>query len=207
MDEEEDDEEEDDEEEDDEEEEEEEEERVESGDEHVDDAEEEQQMDLSDGEEEGRRGGVGREEGEDMLNEKDVAYIEGIFDRLFSEDKPVQRHNVFSLTNDLLLEGRRRKRALRELPMFLCKIEKVMNLRGHNGCVNTLSFNADGSLLASGSDDRTVALWRSDFSFARKIHPGHTANVFCAQFRTGGREVVSCDRVRTSLECCAVLNI
>ena len=29
-------------------------------------------------------------------------------------------------------------------------------LKGHNGCVNRLAWNEDGSLLASGSDDRRV---------------------------------------------------
>ena len=33
-------------------------------------------------------------------------------------------------------------------------------LNGHDGCVNTCHWNADGSLLASGSDDKRVNLWR-----------------------------------------------
>ena len=31
-------------------------------------------------------------------------------------------------------------------------------LKGHNGCVNRLTWNEDGSLLASGSDDRRVRI-------------------------------------------------
>lgn len=33
-------------------------------------------------------------------------------------------------------------------------------LIGHSGCVNALDWNRDGSLLATGSDDRNIILWR-----------------------------------------------
>lgn len=32
-------------------------------------------------------------------------------------------------------------------------------LIGHSGCVNALDWNRDGSLLATGSDDRNIILW------------------------------------------------
>ena len=35
-------------------------------------------------------------------------------------------------------------------------MHRKLNL--HGGCVNTVSFNADGDILVSGSDDRTVIL-------------------------------------------------
>jgi len=40
------------------------------------------------------------------------------------------------------------------------KIEHVSSLTGHAGFVNTVAFNHDGTLLATGSSDGTVKLWR-----------------------------------------------
>uniref|UniRef100_A0A0A8ZV10 Uncharacterized protein n=1 Tax=Arundo donax TaxID=35708 RepID=A0A0A8ZV10_ARUDO len=32
-------------------------------------------------------------------------------------------------------------------------------LRGHDGCVNTVSFNPSGDILVSSSDDMNIILW------------------------------------------------
>ncbi|MCL7045976.1 hypothetical protein MKW94_004819 [Papaver nudicaule] len=69
------------------------------------------------------------------------------------------------------------------------------NLERHRGCVNTVSFNADGDILVSGSDDRFVMLW--DWESARvklSFHSGHTNNVFQAKFMpyTNDRSIVTC---------------
>ncbi|XP_057781722.1 uncharacterized protein LOC131000013 [Salvia miltiorrhiza] len=56
-------------------------------------------------------------------------------------------------------------------------------LNGHQGCVNAISFNSTGELIASGSDDRQIMLW--DWA-AEKLklsyQSGHTDNVFQAKF-------------------------
>ncbi|PWN43171.1 WD40 repeat-like protein [Ceraceosorus guamensis] len=43
---------------------------------------------------------------------------------------------------------------------------------GHTGCVNALAWSSDGSTLASGSDDKTVCLWRlgTDAAHPRAEH-------------------------------------
>ena len=70
-------------------------------------------------------------------------------------------------------------------------------LRAHSGCVNTISWCADDpSLLASGSDDTRVLVWRvpprisadEPLRPASTIDTGHTHNIFGVVFvpRTPG---------------------
>lgn len=56
-------------------------------------------------------------------------------------------------------------------------------LQGHTGCVNTIAWNASGSLLVSGSDDTRVNVW--DYGSRRLLYSvdsGHSANIFCTKF-------------------------
>ena len=36
----------------------------------------------------------------------------------------------------------------------------AVGVYGHTGCINALSWSSDGSLLASGSDDTRICLWK-----------------------------------------------
>lgn len=68
-------------------------------------------------------------------------------------------------------------------------------LNRHRGCVNTVSFNGDGSILLSGSDDRTVILWDWDVGKVKlSFHTGHTNNIFQARFMpyTNDKTIVTC---------------
>jgi WD repeat-containing protein 42A len=70
-------------------------------------------------------------------------------------------------------------------------------LEEHNGCVNALHFNDSGTLLASGSDDLNVVVWRWAESKAFfKFDSGHRSNVFQCKFMpfTGDCHLVSCAR-------------
>ncbi len=127
----------------------------------------------------------------------DAAAVERTMAALFPEPvPPPTRPNVYDLLNDPFVGWIARKKALVRHPLFLGKMTEAYQWEGHEGCVNTLNYNPSGSLLASGSDDRTVILWREDGSMASRLRPGHLANVFCAQFRNGSEQIVSCDRVR-----------
>lgn len=69
-------------------------------------------------------------------------------------------------------------------------------LRGHRGCVNRLAWNEAGTLLASGSDDRRVLLWRYPDHAQRpplRIETQHTGNIFGTRIlpHSGDRLVVT----------------
>ncbi|KAK4801004.1 hypothetical protein SAY86_021491 [Trapa natans] len=75
------------------------------------------------------------------------------------------------------------------------RFEIYKKLEKHRGCVNTVSFNYDGDILISGSDDRRVILWdwatgKSKLSFPS----GHRGNIFHAKFMpyTDDRSIVTC---------------
>ena len=69
-------------------------------------------------------------------------------------------------------------------PSIIKGMRLLKNLEKHGGCVNTVSWNEDASLLISGSDDMTVVVWSTGTNFPVKgsVFTGHTHNVFDAQF-------------------------
>lgn len=85
------------------------------------------------------------------------------------------------------------------------RLELMYKLEQHEGCVNSLNFHPDGSLLASGSDDLKVVLWdwkigKSLLSFDTK----HRGNVFQSKFLplSGDLHIATCARDgQVSLRC------
>lgn len=70
-------------------------------------------------------------------------------------------------------------------PVWARKLTNSKKLVGHDGCVNRLAWNEDGSLLASGSDDRQVV---PELLF-RRIDPDHATfpcrcRCFCGHTQT-----------------------
>ncbi|GAQ82529.1 hypothetical protein KFL_001140170 [Klebsormidium nitens] len=75
------------------------------------------------------------------------------------------------------------------------RLRREAVLEGHEGCVNTVSFNSTGELLFSGSDDRQIIVW--DWEAKQKklaYDSGHHNNVFQARPMpfTHDRTVVTC---------------
>lgn len=75
------------------------------------------------------------------------------------------------------------------------RLRREATLEGHEGCVNTVSFNGTGELLFSGSDDRQIIVW--DWEAKQKklaYDSGHHNNVFQARPMpfTHDRTVVTC---------------
>lgn len=63
------------------------------------------------------------------------------------------------------------------------KLELMYKLEDHDGCVNSLNFSPDGTLLASGSDDLKVVIW--DWRIGKsitKVETRHRRNVFQTKF-------------------------
>ncbi|CAN0095273.1 unnamed protein product, partial [Ectocarpus sp. 8 AP-2014] len=68
-------------------------------------------------------------------------------------------------------------------PNTLRRLELSGELRGHDGCVNTVSCSPDGKYWISGSDDLKLMIWDCE-SHKRKtsFHSRHRNNVFQARF-------------------------
>lgn len=64
----------------------------------------------------------------------------------------------------------------------MLRMSQYGKLRGHEGCVNTVSFNPAGDLLVSGSDDTNIILWDWLSKTKKLVYPsGHQENVFHAR--------------------------
>ncbi|XP_014646573.1 PREDICTED: DDB1- and CUL4-associated factor 8-like [Ceratotherium simum simum] len=67
--------------------------------------------------------------------------------------------------------------------VFVQRFHLQCELKGHNGCVNTVHFNQCGTWLASSSDDLRVIVW--DWMRQQPVldfESGHRSNVFQAKF-------------------------
>src|SRR5437773_248588 len=71
------------------------------------------------------------------------------------------------------------------------KIREVRRLRGHQGYVYSVSFSADGRLLASGSADTTVRLWNPDTGQELRCLQGQQGMVYSVSFSADGRLLAS----------------
>ena len=65
--------------------------------------------------------------------------------------------------------------------LLIERLELKSKLSFHDGCVNSLNFNEQGDLIASGSDDCNIAIW--NWMKSTKVpqlwyDSGHNSNVF-----------------------------
>jgi len=78
---------------------------------------------------------------------------------------------------------------------MVSKFQLAYKLQGHEGCVNSLHFNQNGTKIASGSDDLQIIIW--DWERRSKIlsfNSGHKANVFQSKFLPGDLLLATCSR-------------
>jgi len=80
--------------------------------------------------------------------------------------------------------------------MWISRLKLFKVLKKHAGCVNTVAWNADGSLLLTGSDDFRLNLWNGPphYKLRKTLFTGHHRNIFSAVFVpfSGDKEIVSC---------------
>lgn len=111
---------------------------------------------------------------------------------------------LYKATDDEFLEFHKREigvsqprnftRRISASEVTVKRLDLYGKLNGHEGCVNTIDFNATGDVLVSGSDDTRVILWdwatrKSKLSYSS----GHIDNIFQAKFMpfTDDRKLVT----------------
>eukprot|EP01084_Bolivina_argentea_P277696 474203_1 len=92
----------------------------------------------------------------------------------------------------------------REYPShYVGTISPLAELIGHSGCVNRLDWNESGNLLASGSDDTTVKIWKPfEYYYTKNkndinksvcnIQTDHIHNLFGVRFIPGTNDRYLC---------------
>ena len=64
-------------------------------------------------------------------------------------------------------------------------------MEGHHDCVNSVAFNPNGSLLASGSNDKTIKLWNLETKTKIATLKGHDHWVNSVAFNPNGTLLAS----------------
>jgi WD40 repeat protein len=77
------------------------------------------------------------------------------------------------------------------------EVTLIHTLKGHNGTVRSVCFSADGKLLSSASNDKTVGVWET--TSGRKLHmlQGHTRSVNDAVISANGTKLASASNDKT----------
>jgi WD40 repeat protein len=68
---------------------------------------------------------------------------------------------------------------------------------GHTWGVTSVAFSPDGSMIASGSGDKTIKLWRVSDGFLLRTLEGHTDSVSSVAFSPDGSMIASGSRDKT----------
>ncbi|OKH34173.1 hypothetical protein NIES2101_39415 [Calothrix sp. HK-06] len=85
--------------------------------------------------------------------------------------------SIQSLKNFPTLDSKARTKFTAEILEILNPIRQYNQLDGHQSYATSVAYNADGSLLASASDDATIKIWQRDGKLLQTLK-GHKDNVF-----------------------------
>ncbi|NEP11854.1 MAG: hypothetical protein F6K14_16920 [Symploca sp. SIO2C1] len=83
-----------------------------------------------------------------------------------------------------------RTRVVTTLQQAVYSVRERNRLTGHTDWVSSVSFSPDGELIASGSRDSSIKLWRKDGSWFQDL-PGHQAGVYSVSFSPDGKMIAS----------------
>lgn len=84
---------------------------------------------------------------------------------------------------DVLTPSEVSEREFQANPIFINNLFISRKLKRHKGCVNTVKWNEEGTLLISGSDDCNLCIWSGEtYQLLSCIDSGHSNNIFGAQF-------------------------
>ncbi|MCC5641461.1 hypothetical protein LC607_00495 [Nostoc sp. CHAB 5824] len=89
-----------------------------------------------------------------------------------------------------------RMRVVTALQQAVYGVTEVNRLEGHIDIVWGVTFSPDGKLLASGSRDQTVKIWRPDGTLLQTLK-GHTDAVTCVSFSPDGQTLASASLDKT----------
>jgi WD40 repeat protein/uncharacterized caspase-like protein len=81
-------------------------------------------------------------------------------------------------------------RAISTLEQAIDTTQEINRLEGHTQPVNSVSFSPDGQLIASGSDDKTVRIWKPDGTLLHQLK-NHRDRVINVAFNSDGKTLVS----------------
>lgn len=99
---------------------------------------------------------------------------------------------MFESVLELSVEDRRPSRWS---PTFYQHLQPYLILEGHEGCVNSVSWSADGCRLTTGSDDQHIKIWSSSTGVElASIETEHSDNIFASRWMPCDDRVVSCAR-------------
>jgi WD40 repeat protein/uncharacterized caspase-like protein len=94
------------------------------------------------------------------------------------------------LQNTLAVPVDIRKKTTNTIQQAFSNTQELNRLEGHNAIASSVSFSSDGKIIASGSDDNTVKVWRNDGSLLWTLQ-GHTASVKAVRFSPDGKILAS----------------
>jgi WD40 repeat protein len=89
-----------------------------------------------------------------------------------------------------------RTRAIATLQQAVYGVRERNRLQGHTDWVSSVSFSPDGELIASGSRDETIRLWRRDGALVKSL-TGHEGGVHAVSFSPDGQILASTSEDKT----------
>ncbi|XWS21435.1 hypothetical protein CRYUN_Cryun30bG0054400 [Craigia yunnanensis] len=100
------------------------------------------------------------------------------------EEWPFHNGNVHNLLESRHIDSRQNvDHSLQMHSSLIRRLSLEQELEGHQGCVNAVAWNSNGSLLISGSDDARINIWSyAGRKLLHSIDTGHSGNIFCTKF-------------------------